>query len=198
LSLVLAFTGSKEAIIGGDRRSIDFFGQCPVLEEELYSGKIKTDDELKIRARETCSSLQVSDGKDKVWMRGEILVGEVTESSAAYTKRRRIYILPGAYIMVDVENGQARISGRGKSTVLVLGNVVTKQIASELVQKANGRIDEGLFRAIFEEASRRTASVSADYSVLSSKVVYTDPEAVLIRSLEEDCQKSGWKLCAQQ
>jgi hypothetical protein len=29
-------------------------------------------------------------------------------------------------------------------------------------------------------------------------VVYPDPEAALIRALEEDCQKCGWKICAQQ
>jgi len=114
LSLVLAFTGKKEAIIGGDKRSIDFLGRCPELEEELYSGKIRTDDELKIRAGETCSSLQGSDGKDKVWRRGDILAGEVTESSAAGTKRRRIYALPGAYIMVDVSGDLARITDRGR------------------------------------------------------------------------------------
>ncbi|HWQ19255.1 MAG TPA: DUF2121 domain-containing protein [Methanotrichaceae archaeon] len=198
MSLVLAFTGSKEAIIGGDRRSIDFFGKCPALEDELYSGKIRTDDELKSRARETCSSIQVSDGKDKVWRRNDILVGEVTESSAEHTRSRRIYTLPGAYVMVDVADGQAKISGTGRSTVLVLGNVITKKIAADLVQNAKGRIDEGLFRAVFEEASRRTASVSADFSVLSTRAIYPDPESALIRALEEDCQKSGWKLCAQQ
>ena len=194
----MAFTGKKEAIIGGDRRSIDFLGRCPELEEELYSGKIRTDEELRSRAAATCSSLQVSDGKDKVWRAGDILVGEVTESSASGTKRRRIYALPGAFIMVDISGDQARIIDKGKSTVLVLGNIVTKKIAAEVVQKAGGRITEDIFRTVFEEAGRRTASVSREYSVLSAKAVYPDPEAALIGALGEDCKKSGWKICAQQ
>ena len=51
MSLVIALAGSREAVIGGDRRSIAFLGSCPRLEEELYSGQIKNDQELMARAR---------------------------------------------------------------------------------------------------------------------------------------------------
>ena len=95
MSLIIAVAGSKEAIIGGDKRSITFLGSCPELEQELYSGKLKTDEEMLNRARELGSSLQVSDGREKVWRRGDVLVGEVTEISSALERRRRIYLVPG-------------------------------------------------------------------------------------------------------
>ena len=34
---VVALAKSKEAVIGGDRRSITFLGSCPELEQDLYS-----------------------------------------------------------------------------------------------------------------------------------------------------------------
>jgi len=198
LSLVLAFSGSKQAIIAGDRRSIDFFGSCGELEEELYSGEIRTDDELKARARETCSTLQVSDGREKVWKQGEILVGEVTERSSASEKRRRIYLLPGAYLIADMDNCQARVSAKGKIACIALGNRITKQIAGEMIGRAGGRIDEALVREIFEEARDRTPTVSRDFLVLSAKAAVKNPDAALLQALQEDCRKSGWRLCAQQ
>ena len=57
MSLVVALAGSNEAVIGGDRRSISFLGSFPVLEEELYSGRIKNDQELLTRARELGATL---------------------------------------------------------------------------------------------------------------------------------------------
>lgn len=82
MSLIIAVIGSREAIIGGDRRRITFLGSCFDLEQELYSGELKTDEDLLKRAKELGASLQVADGKEKVWLQGDILVGEVTEVSA--------------------------------------------------------------------------------------------------------------------
>ena len=198
MSLVLAFTGSKQAIIGGDKRSIDFFGPCQELEEELYSGKIRTDEELKARAVEACATIQVSDCREKVWKRGEILVGEVTERSLTSDKRRRIYLMPGAYFIADIDNGIARTTGNGRSACIALGNKITKQIAGELIGKAGGRIDESLVGKVFEQARDRTPTVSQDHIVLSTTALVKNPEAALMQALKEDCEKSGWMLCAQQ
>ena len=51
MSLVVALAKSKEAVIGGDRRSITFLGSCPELEQDLYSGLIKDDESLLARAK---------------------------------------------------------------------------------------------------------------------------------------------------
>ncbi len=50
MSLVVALTKSKEAVIGGDRRSITFLGSWPELEEELYCGRISDDEALLAKA----------------------------------------------------------------------------------------------------------------------------------------------------
>ena len=109
MSLVIALAASQEAVIGADRRAIAFLGSCPKLEEELYSGQIKNDQELVDRARELCATLQVSDGKEKVWRRGDLLVGEVTEISVKLCRRRRIYLAPGASLQVDITSGDVAL-----------------------------------------------------------------------------------------
>ncbi len=96
MSLIIALAGSREAVIGGDRRCITFLGGCPELEDELYSGRIRNDRELLAKAKALKATLQVSDGKDKVWRRGDLLVGEVTEISSQQERRRRIYLAPGS------------------------------------------------------------------------------------------------------
>jgi len=117
--------------VGGDRRAITFLGSCPSLEEELYSGQIRNDQELLARAGELGASLQVSDGREKVWRSEDVLVGEVTEISAHFERRRRIYLVPGAHLIVDVTGGEARITGKGKVGCIVLGNRFTQKLASE-------------------------------------------------------------------
>ena len=64
MSLVVALTKSKEAVIGGDRRSITFLGSWPELEEELYCGRISDDEALLAKAMEMGATLQVTDGRD--------------------------------------------------------------------------------------------------------------------------------------
>lgn len=49
MSLIMTYIGSKGCVMVGDKRSIGFLGnkdQREILEEELYSGKIKTDEKL--------------------------------------------------------------------------------------------------------------------------------------------------------
>lgn len=176
--------------------------KCPELEGELYSGKIRNDDELKARAKELGASIQVSDGREKVWIwsqgKGNILVGEVTEISPAIERRRRIYLTPGAYVMADITDKEAKIIGMGKVAAMVLGNKFTQKLAGEGIAKAKGRVSEQVIKTIFEDAAKRTASVSKEYTVLSTAVKKPDPEAAVLAALKEDCEKSGWRLCGQQ
>ena len=195
LSLVIALAGSREAIVGGDRRVIAFLGSCPKLEEELYSGRIRNDQELLARARELGASCQVSDGREKVWRSKDVLAGEVREISAHFERRRRIYLVPGAHLIVDITGGEARITGRGKVGCIVLGNRFTQMLAGEGVGRAKGRVNEQLIKGILAEAGEKTASVSRGYTVLKCDVRQLDPEAALLSALKEDCEKNGWKLC---
>jgi hypothetical protein len=157
------------------------------------------------RAKELCASLQVSDNREKVWKRkhedGDLLVGEVTEISLDSDKRRRIYLASGAYLMVEIANGEAKISGQGKVGCIVLGNKLTQRLAGEAIKKAGGRMSEDIVRSIFADVGSgrsRTASVSREYTVLRTEIKLPDPAADLLDAFKEDCKNSGWKLCGQQ
>ena len=198
MSLVIALATSREAVIAGDRRSIAFLGSCPGLEEELYSGKIRDDQELIARAKELGASLQVSDGREKVWKQGDLLVGEVTEISPQLERRRRIYVAPGAHLIVDITGTEARITSQGKSGCIIFGNRFTQKLAADAAGKAKGKVNEQLIRDVLAGASERTASVSREFTVLRSDVQQPDAGAALQRALEEDSRKNGWKLCGRQ
>ena len=106
MSLVIALAASRQAVIAADRRAILFMGSCPPLEAELYSGQIKDDRELEVRTEALGAVIQVSNSREKVWRRGDVLVGEVTELSPRLQRRRRIYIAPGASLQVEIRSGE--------------------------------------------------------------------------------------------
>lgn len=167
------------------------------------------------RAKDLGASLQVSDGREKVWRRGEgkgkedenLLVGEVTEISLSSDRRRRIYLTPGAYLMADISGGDAKVTGQGKSGCIVLGNKLTQRLAGEMIRNAGGRMSEEIMKSIFIDVGSKTASVSREYAVLCAKVPLSSPKVphplsnpndVLLAALQEDCKQSGWRLCGQQ
>ncbi len=155
------------------------------------------------RAKELSASLQVSDGREKVWRheREDVLVGEVTELSLDKDRRRRIYLTPGAYLMAEITGGEARITGQGKAGCIILGNRLTQRLAGEAIRKAGGRMNEEIMRSIFADAGNKTASVSKEYTVLRTEAnvklpnTITTPAAALLDAFKEDCKKSGWRLC---
>ena len=203
MSLVIALSASRKAVIGADRRAIAFLGSCSQLEEELYSGRIKDDMELEARANETGAVIQISDGREKVWRRGDILVGEVTEISAQLSRRRRIYVAPGISLQVDITSGNgsdgtAKIRAWGGVGCIIFGNRFTQKLAADEVALAGGRVSEALIEAILTKAGERTASVSREHTVLSSDASLSDAKAVILRALLEDCRESGWRLCDPQ
>jgi hypothetical protein len=198
MSLIIALAGSREAVIGGDKRCITFSGSCPQLEDELYSGRIKNDEALQARAGELGAILQVSDGKEKVWRIGDLLVGEVTELSSRRERRRRIYLAPGASLEVDITDREARIRARGGVGCVVFGNRFTQELAGSSVANAGGRVNEVLIESIFALAGERTASVSRQHTILKSDRKPSDPNGALQKALREDCQKNSWRLCDPQ
>lgn len=224
MSLVIALAASREAVIGADRRAIAFLGSCPRLEEELYSGQIKDDRQLLDRAGELGAALQITSSKEKVWRRGDLLVGEVTEISAVLSRRRRIYLTPGASLQVDITSaglaelelafnkasdklsdkapdktcGEARIRAWDGVGCTVFGNRFTQKLAYDEVGRAGGRVNEPLIKSILAKAGESTASVSRESTILRSDIKQPDPRAALLRALEEDCKESGWRLCAPQ
>ncbi|MDD1753848.1 MAG: DUF2121 domain-containing protein [Methanotrichaceae archaeon] len=197
MSLVIALALSKEALIAADHRVVIFHGEYSHLEEELYSGKIRNDDELKSRAKDLGASLCVSDSREKVCKRGPILMGEVQEISRDQEKRRRIYLAPGAYVIADFNGPEARVIGKGGKACLVIGNRFTQFLAKEKVLKTKSKLNEQVLRSIFEDVAGRTASISREYTVLRSDACSPITIDILLDALREDCQKSGWRLCDQ-
>lgn len=193
MSLVVAFAGKKKAIVGGDRRSIAFFGQAEELEKELYSGQIESDEQLAKRAQELKAQIAVSDDRDKVWTKDHILVGEVTELSVDDQRRRRIYATPGGYLLVDIFNNRAQIRQQGKSTLIILGNEITKKVAYEQLGKLKV-FNESVIESTFKEARKKTVSVSPNFKVISSNKISPDPQATLHQALLQDCEENGWKV----
>jgi len=227
MSLVIALAASREAVIGADRRAIAFLGSCPKLEEELYSGLIKNDQQLRDRARELGAALQITNSKEKIWKRGDLLVGEVTEISLELCRRRRIYLTPGASLQVDITSGKVadananldsdgcdcagcketgRKEASGKARIrawngigcTVFGNRFTQKLAYDEVGRTGGRVNEPLIKSILVKAGESTASVSRECTVLHSDIKQSDPKAALLKALVEDCKESGWRLCALQ
>jgi hypothetical protein len=177
MSLVIAYTGSRGAIIAGDLREIRFGGEdtaIATLEGELYSGEIRNDDQLRQRAVELGVTILVRDDKEKVRERDGILTGEVTESECGMLRIRRLYVSAGHYAIADIEGSRFELKGRGDtSTFVVLGNELTKQIAYAAIQHywKNGTPEDAvrvIVRAM-EEASARTASVSRKYLLLQTR-----------------------------
>jgi hypothetical protein len=197
LSLIIALAFDKKALIAADRRVILFRGDCSQLEEELYSGKIRSDSDLISRAKELGASLCVSDSKEKVCKRGPVLMGEVQETSKIQEKRRRIYLVPGAYVMADFNGSEARVIGKGCKACLVIGNRFTQLLAKERIIKANSKLNAQVLRSIFEDVARRTASISRNHTVLCSDASSPITVDILLDILREDCRESGWRLCDQ-
>ena len=208
MSLIIALAASREAVIAADRRAILFMGSCQELEVELYSGQIKDDQELEARAEALGAVLQVSDGREKVWRRGDVLVGEVTELSPQLQRRRRIYIAPGASLQVEIRSGlgaeleaiggEARIKAWGGVGCTVFGNRFTQKLAAEEIARAGARVDLSLIQRIFQKAGEKTASVSREHTILKSNVVRADARADLLAALQADCEEHGWRLCGPQ
>jgi len=192
LSLVVAFAGEKKAIAGGDKRSIAFFGEAETLEEELYSGAIQTDDQLAARTKDLGAKLAVSDGKEKVWRSGDVLVGEVTEISAEKQRRRRVYVTCGGYILAEISGKEAIITKKGKSTLIILGNRFTQKLAYGLL--ATGKVpDRSSVEAAFQEVGRKTASVSKEHTILLADKLWPNPQSLLVQAFCRDCEEMGWK-----
>jgi hypothetical protein len=198
MSLIIAIIKSREAIIGGDTRSITFIGDCSKIEQELYSGRLKTDEDLQERARELKASLQVADDREKVWRRGDVLVGEVTEISPNFSQRRRLYIVPGAYIMADVAGDEVRLKDHGKDGCIILGNRFAQELAGQRIRSAKGLIDSEFVESILAEVSSRTPSVSKQHSILTTEVRYADPMSTVSSALCDDAMMSGWRPCGLQ
>jgi hypothetical protein len=174
MSLIITYIGSKGCVMIADKRRIGFLGDeksREELEEELYSGAIKTDEELRKKASSRGITLNITDSADKIWENGDVVVGEVRSKTPFETKRKRIYGTTGAYNLVEFWGSEIKQVKTGESSILVVGNRMAKEIANKYIQKhwktkTNLKNIGELLKEVMEEAASKTPSVSKKYDLI--------------------------------
>jgi hypothetical protein len=192
MSLVIAFIGMQSAVMAGDMREIITCGDSKstgILEHELYSGMIVTDDDLKKRAEALGISLTIRDDKRKVTRQDGILVGEVSETEGGILKKRRLYATAGEFALAEITDADLRLTGKGTaSNFVVLGNQITKQIARSCIQEhwKNGSLHDAIriLMLSMERSSEATASVSGLYTLM-----HTPAKGSLSAVIERDSRQ---------
>jgi hypothetical protein len=125
----MVVAATREIITRGDKNTTG------TLEQELYSGKIRTDQDLKKRAEELIVQLTIRDDKRKVSEQGGILMGEVSETEGGVTRIRRLYATAGEYAIVEIINSETHLKRLGKSgNFVVMGNQITQEIAHACIR----------------------------------------------------------------
>lgn len=157
----------REIVTRGDRSAID------ILEDELYNGRVVTDDDLRRRARELGIYLAFRDDKRKVTVQNGVLVGEVSESQGGTVKKSRLFASAGEYVLFEIIGPAVRRKGSGTaSNFVVLGNQVTKNVARSCIREHwnNGTVRDAIrvIMLTMEKAARTTASVSATFSLVQT------------------------------
>lgn len=177
MTLVIAFIGKNGAVMTGDLREITFEGDKPdreKLEKELYSGAIVTDDELAKKAREFGVGITVTDCKSKVSERNGILVGEVSSVEGGVVKKRRLYASAGNYAIAELRDNKMTLTSHAKgSTLIVLGNEFTKQVANKCfkdnwTKKSTFQDAVKILMLCMETAAKKTASVSKQFYLIQT------------------------------
>ncbi|MGV8144609.1 MAG: DUF2121 domain-containing protein [Methanothermobacter sp.] len=174
MSLVICYIGSHGTVIGGDKRRIGFLGdekKRELLEEELYSGSIKNQESLLKRAKELGITLKITDDAVKVRALGDVVVGEVKNTTPFETKRKRIYATSGSFNLVELSGSTIKNIESGNTSIVVFGNKSTKEIANKSLKKnwkkklSLNDVAE-IFKKTMEEVARNTPSVSRQYDII--------------------------------
>jgi len=174
MSLIISYIGSNGCVIAGDKRRIGFLGdeeKREKLEESLYSGTIKSDDDLIKNAGRLQISIKITDEADKVRNVDEnVLVGEVTSKTPFKAKRKRIYATTNGYAIVELLGSNIDKIQEGDSSIIVFGNKITKKIANKSLKKhwkskTNLNEIKDIFKRVMDEVSSQTPSVSKKYDI---------------------------------
>jgi hypothetical protein len=174
MTLVMAYIGSKGAVVAGDMREILFHragSGMEELEKELYSGRITTDEELARRANELGVRIFVRDDKSKVAKRDDgILTGEVSMFEKGVVYRRRVYATAGRYAIAEFEGERVTsVLKKEGPAFIVFGNEITKTIANRCIREhwKNGSLQDAVRIIVLamDKASQETASVSRAFAV---------------------------------
>ena len=200
----MTYIGRKGCVIAGDKRRIGFYGPEQArekLEEELYSGNIKTRDELIKRAVQHGITLNISDDAEKIREIGDVVVGEVRSKTTYETKRKRIYATTGVFNIIELLGSDIKTIKSGESSIIVFGNKYTQQMAEKSINKywkskINLLTIGKIFESVLEEVANETPSVSPEYDVIIKYPIIDTKEAKeLLRStiLQDVKELEKWR-----
>ena len=200
----MTYIGRKGCVIAGDKRRIGFYGPEQArekLEEELYSGNIKTREELIKRAVQHGITLNISDDAEKIREIGDVVVGEVRSKTTYETKRKRIYATTGVFNIIELLGSDIKTIKSGESSIIVFGNKYTQQMAEKSINKywkskINLLTIGKIFESVLEEVANETPSVSPEYDVIIKYPIIDTKEAKeLLRStiLQDVKELEKWR-----
>ena len=200
----MTYIGRKGCVIAGDKRRIGFYGPEQArekLEEELYSGNIKTREELIKRAVQHGITLNISDDAEKIREIGDVVVGEVRSKTTYETKRKRIYATTGVFNIIELLGSDIKTIKSGESSIIVFGNKYTQQMAEKSIKKywkskINLLTIGKIFESVMEEVANETPSVSPEYDVIIKYPIIDTKEAKeLLRStiLQDVKELEKWR-----
>lgn len=185
MSLIIAYVGKKGCVMASDKRRIAYFGdkdKREELEEEIYSGAIKSDDELYKRAAELDIVVKITEDSNKLRDIGDVLVGEVSSKSTFETRRKRIYGTTNAYQIIELLGSDLRNADKGEKAIILFGNKVTKAIANKILDKKwksdiSLKYMGDIFENILKDVSKRTPSIGKKYDVMIKNPSFTTKQA---------------------
>lgn len=170
--------------MASDKRRILFTGNTEKrekLEDELYSGQIRTDEELYERAKQVNVSIKISDDVIKIKNVGDAIMGEVT-TRGMDIKRRRIYGVKNGYQILKLVGSEKISSETGKGGIIVFGNAYAKKMANQLIQKYwkpsfSLKYTGDIFTKIIKEISAQTPTIGNNFDVVLTQKNFTSTEA---------------------
>lgn len=185
MSLIIAYIGKKGCVMASDKRKIGYFGDkedLKKLEDELYKGTIKTDEELQNRAKEFDISIKITDDANKIKVVGNTIRGEVSTKGAFETRRRRIYGTTNGYQIIELLGSKTESRNAGGKGIVIFGNEFAKQTAETLIQRKwkaslSLRYMGEIFEEIIKDVASKTPTVGVNVDVLQQQPDFTENEA---------------------
>lgn len=177
MSLIIAYVGKKGCVMVADKRRIAYFGlkeQRELLEQEIYSGEITSDEELYARAEELDVVLKVTDNAVKVKSIENVAIGEVSSRGTMETKRKRVYGTSNGFKIIELSGSHILNTKRGDSSIIVFGNKIAKSLANKMIQERwkpsfSLKYMGDVFGGILKEISEKTPSVGKEYDIVIEK-----------------------------
>lgn len=177
MSVIIAYIGKKGCVMVSDKRRIAYFGdkeEREQLENDLYAGKIKTDDELYKEAAKRQITLKISDDINKIKKIENTVMGEVSTKTTMEVRRKRIYGTSNGYQIVELLGSEVQSKETGSSGIIVFGNKISKSTANTLIKQRwkpkNSLKEMGeIFEQIIKEIAAKNPSVGKNVDVLYVK-----------------------------